>query len=196
MIRYFISLLLVFLVTHPIQAQSADDLSGIIEHMSSIIYPASNRNYVAVKVGGYWWAPVNLKVPVSVNMDGKKIVEQELFAYPETVDPCPEGWQLPEFVHFRSLDSLSRIGRAEFDYAHKELVFKVDRGKESLHFPANGIEDTNGQIHGKGLIGAYWSNASETRLTDFVGRFFFQGSLINNGYGDKRLKMSIRCVHK
>ncbi|HMM02348.1 MAG: FISUMP domain-containing protein [Dysgonomonas sp.] len=172
------------------QSNNGKNLIGVLDNM--YIYHNYSGDYIAVKVGGYWWAPVNLK--------NNEVPGEELFSWPGTVNPCPEGWQLPTLAHFMALDSLSGIGRSDFNYTKKELVFKADDDRSKLVFPAAGIITLNGKVSGEGLIGSYWAKADNGKTVDFltyVGRMMFQcGSPINVGVGDNRLKMSIRCVKR
>jgi uncharacterized protein (TIGR02145 family) len=197
MFRHFIFPLFFIAIIPQVYAQSTNDngLSHILNNIYSIIYPSSAGDYVAVKVGKHWWAPVNLEVNTNREIDDETDSREKLFPRPEKVNPCPKGWQLPTLAHFKVLDSLARIGKSNFDYIQKALVFEADNDHGKLILPADGIMTANGIVRGKGLTGSYWAIMDNgTKNIDYAARLMFQGSLINIGHGNKRSKMSIRCV--
>jgi len=162
-------------------------LPRMLEDISSIIYPAPDMHCVAIQVAGIWWAPVNLRVNMSYGLS----------SHPGNKNPCPSGWSLPALSDFQALASLVRTSKAVFDNEHKMLKIISDDGTAELSFPAEGYVSINRQLRERGLTGAYWAKPSDSkRSSGLAERMFFQGSYMEAGASDTKLRMSIRCVRE
>ena len=168
-----------------LKAQS-NPISNVISSVSSIIYTDHiGRDLVGIKVGGIWWAPVDMSIGNKKNGTGN------LFEYPES-NPCPSGWRLPTFDELKKLQRIVSGKKGEFSYETKGLKIKSDDGKSVLFIPADGVIDSSGTLRKDGLSGGFWSSSKSGQHTSY--NFYFRGNALSIGSSDVNSKLNIRCV--
>lgn len=185
----FLTLFSCYNIIHFSANAQSNDFINVLDSLNSIIYiDEAANNMVGVKVGGVYWAPVNIGSSYASNQQNK---ESSFFSHPKS-NPCPRGWRLPTQDEILKLQQLSRTRKVEFDYDRKGLNIKSDDGASTLFIPANGVMSSSGKLSGEGLSGSLWS--SDTLDGDTGYNLHFNGGELSIGYSLKDSKKNVRCV--
>jgi uncharacterized protein (TIGR02145 family) len=124
-------------------------------------------------------------------------INQPAFTGKGINDPCPDGWQLPTWLQFRSIFGTPEPG---YDVPSNATVNKWDwtgRGYligSSLYLPAAGTRRSkDGGVEGVGVSGFYWTSSSSGPRSFPMS--FTQSSVSIGASSDHRgAGMSVRCV--
>jgi hypothetical protein len=105
-------------------------------------------------------------------------------------DPCPSGWRLPAPAELTALKDCN-LGRwvNEGTYAGKWFG-------NALLLPAAGDRDPalSGNLVSFGIAGWYWANSAVGRFGYDLGFDETLSQTYGNGYHDRSLGFSLRCV--
>ncbi|MDE7134712.1 MAG: fibrobacter succinogenes major paralogous domain-containing protein, partial [Rikenellaceae bacterium] len=107
--------------------------------------------------------------------------------------PCPDGYRLPTYTEFQSLENSSTVSRgggwSSSDYGY----IKFTSGSNSVEFPAVGYRNTDGSLNSRvGASGTYWSSvANGSNYAYILG---FGSSYLCVDGDDKQGGLSVRCV--
>ena len=119
-------------------------------------------------------------------------------------DPCPEGWEMPDYVEFKKLCDKDKVRMEWIPAKGKTLAGRkfTDRTSgNSIFLPAAGSRsETSGSLHVEYGFGEYWSETSETHHKDRAYYLNIGNGMDMHPVGLSRSSIyegkTVRCVSK